>query len=122
MEPVSPPLLELACRLRSLRQHWPDVRLTQDALAKALGVAAATVSSWESPTAPKLPPRDRMIAYARFFATRRSVEAQPEPGILPLGSLTEEERAAYQQLVAELLGLREAASKPNPGETVGIRR
>jgi hypothetical protein len=78
----SPSLLRLAQRLRSLRvRHWPDVRLTQDALARALGgeepLSAATVSSWESPTSPKLAPRDRMIAYARFFATRRSVEGEP---------------------------------------------
>jgi hypothetical protein len=52
MQPVSPALLELAQRLRQLReQHWPEARLTQGALANALGgneqLAAATVSSWE---------------------------------------------------------------------------
>ena len=125
MQAVPRALQELAHRLRYLRQqHWPDVRLTQDALAKALGgeerLAAATVSSWESPTAPKLPPRDRMIAYARFFATRRSVEGEPQ--LVPIDSLTEEETAAYQELEAELLGLRNAARKPSPGEIVAVRR
>ncbi len=125
MQAVPPPLLELAQRLRYLRQeHWPDVRLTQDALAKALGgeerLAAATVSSWESPTSPKLPPRDRMIAYARFFATRRSVEE--EPRLVPVDSLTEEEKAAYRRLEAELLGLRDAVKKPSSGEVVAVRR
>ena len=50
MHPFPPAILELAQRLRSLRQgQWPDVRLTQAALAAALGgerrMAAATVSS-----------------------------------------------------------------------------
>src|SRR6266700_2937945 len=113
VQPTPPAILELAQRLRNLRQgQWPDFRLTQAALATDLGgersMAAATVSSWESPTAPKLPPRDRMLAYARFFATRRSVEG-PEPRLLPAESLDDEEQATYQQLAAELLGLRDAA-------------
>jgi hypothetical protein len=125
MQAVSPALLELAQRLRQLRQQrWPDVRLTQDALARALGgderLAAATVSSWESPTAPKLPPRDRMIAYARFFATRRSVEGEPQ--LVPIDSLTEQEKDAYHELEAELLLLRDATRKPSPGETGTVRR
>src|SRR6266516_3510075 len=82
MQPLPPAILELAQRLRSLREgRWPDVRLTQAALAKALGdeepLSAATVSSWESLTAPKLPPRNRMLAYARFFATQIGSAAQP---------------------------------------------
>lgn len=124
MQPNSTALSELAQRLRSLRQdQWPDKRLTQDALAKALGgVAAATVSSWESSTAPKLPPRDRMTTYARFFATRRSVEP-PEPKILPLESLTEDEQAVYRELEAELVGLRDAAaSKPARGAMAAVRK
>lgn len=117
-------LLELAQRLRSLRQEqWPDKRPTQDALAKALGgVAAATISSWESSTAPKLPPRDRMTDYARFFATRRSVETA-EPKILPLESLTEDEKSVYRELEAELLTLRDAAaSKPSRGAMAAVRK
>jgi len=124
MQPVPPALLELAQRLRQLRQQrWPDVRLTQATLAQALGgeesLSAATISSWESPTAPKLPPRDRILAYARFFATRGSVEAQ---ALLPLDSFTEEERAAYDVLEADLMGLREAARKPSLSEEVAVRR
>jgi hypothetical protein len=125
VQPASPALLELAQRLRRLRQqHWPDVPLTQGALAKALGgeepLAAATVSSWESPTSPKLPPRHRVVAYARFFATRKSVEA--EPRLLQLEELTEDERAAYDRLEIDLLRLRDAARKPSPGEEMGVRR
>jgi len=124
MQPVPPSSLQLAQRLRHLRERqWPDVRITQEALARALGgIAAATISSWESPTAPKVPPRDRMLLYARFFATRRSVEEESEPRLVPLESLIEEERAAYQALEAELLGLREAARKPSSSETITARR
>jgi hypothetical protein len=126
MQPLPPVILELAQRLRSLREgRWPDVRLTQAALAKALGdeepLSAATVSSWESLTAPKLPPRNRMLAYARFFATRRSV-AQPSPRLLPIEDLTAEEEGVYEALEAELLRLRDAAKKPSGDEIVAIRR
>jgi len=125
MQPLPPANLELAQRLRLLRQrHWPDVRLTQAALAKALSdegtLASATVSSWESATSPKLPPRERMLAYARFFATRRSAEALPR--LLPIEDLTEEERATYEELSTELLGLRDAARQPSAGEAIATRR
>jgi hypothetical protein len=125
MQPLPPASIELAQRLRLLRQRrWPDVRLTQAALASALGgeetLASATVASWESATSPKLPPRERMVAYALFFATRRSVE--PEPRLLPVESLTAEERAAYEELSTELLGLRDAARKPSAGEAIATRR
>jgi len=96
------------------------VRLTQKALAKALGVAAPTVASWESLTNPKLPLPDHVSAYARFFATRRSVEQ--EPILVPLDSLTPDECAYYEQLDAELLRLRAAASKPSAGDVVAVRR
>jgi hypothetical protein len=124
MQPVPPALLTLSLRLRQLReQRWPDVRLTQAALAQALGggksLSAATVSSWESPIAPKLPPRDRILAYAAFFATRRSIEAS---AVLPLDDFTEEERTAYAELETELMGLRNAARKRSPGENVVVRR
>ena len=121
---ISTASLELAQCLRSLRQErWPDRRLTQEALGKALGgVKAVTVASWESQTAPKLPPRARMTAYARFFATRRSVETA-EPRMLPLESLTEDEEAVYEELEAELFQLRDAAaSKPSRDATAAVRK
>ena len=109
MQSVSPEAMRLARRLRQLRmQHWPDVRLTQQILAKALGteeaLAAATVSSWESTSSPKLPPRHRLLAYARFFATPRSVESTPR--LLQVKTFTPDEQVAYQKLEAELLELR----------------
>ena len=39
-------------------------------------VAPATVSSWESLTNPKTPTSSRLSAYARFFATRRSLDPE----------------------------------------------
>jgi hypothetical protein len=124
VQAAPPALLELAQRLRQLRQQrWSDVRLTQEALATALGgVAPATVSSWESPTVPKLPPRDRLLLYARFFATRRSIDAGPEPKLLPLNAFTADERTAYDELQEELLGLREVARKPSLAEVGTVRR
>ena len=113
MQPTSPAAKQLAQRLRSLRlQHWPEVRLTQDKLAAAFAaeepLTPVTVSSWESQSSPKLPPKHRLLAYARFFATPRSVGAEPK--LLPLEELTEDERAAYKDLEAELLGLRGRAA------------
>jgi hypothetical protein len=99
------------------------VRLTQAALAKALSgeepLAPATVSSWESPVGPKVPPRSRLTAYARFFSTRRSVEAEPQ--LLSFQSLTEDEKAACAKLEAELLELRAAARKPPLTEEVPVK-
>lgn len=112
MHAAPPALLELALQLRHLRmEHWEDSRLTQAALAKALSkttpLAPATVASWESRTAPKLPPRERVMAYAQFFATRRSLG--PDPALVPLDSFTPEEQAAYKKLLDELLRLYDAA-------------
>lgn len=111
--PASTALMELATRLRELREkHWDDVRLTQAALAAALAdgdrLSSATVSSWESGLSPKLPPVIRLRAYARFFATRRSVNGD-EPHLLPLGEFSEEEEAERRALEAELLALRDRA-------------
>jgi hypothetical protein len=112
MHPAPPALLELALQLRYLRiEHWPDSKLTQAALARALGrnepLSPATVASWENRTAPKLPPRERVEAYAQFFATRRSLG--PEPALVPLDSFTAEEQAAYKGLRDKLLRMHSAA-------------
>jgi transcriptional regulator with XRE-family HTH domain len=121
-----PSLLSLAQRLRDLREnHWPGAGLTQAAIAKALGseehLSPATVSSWESSTSPKLPPRSRLTAYARFFATHRSVETD-RPRLLPLAELNGEERDAFTALETELLGLRDGVRRHPIRETVALRR
>jgi hypothetical protein len=74
-------------------------------------LSAATVSSWESPTLPKLPPPYRLEAYARFFCTQRSTAERPK--LFSAAELSLDEQQAYEKLKAELERLRHAAS----GET-----
>jgi hypothetical protein len=127
------PQVELAQRLRALREErWPDLSLTQaqigQVLAEGLGdrkpFSVAAISSWESTRAPRTPRPDHLRVYARFFATRRSVEGD-RLRLLAEAELTDEERAAQDELQRELLGLREAAvqgaadvadSPPDPPE------
>lgn len=117
-------LLELALELRRLRvSHWPDARgLTQATLARVLGgedpLSPATVASWENRLAPKLPPRERILAYAQFFATRRSLE--PKPNLIPLDDFTPEEAAEYEKLRDKLLRLHGAARETD--EPTVVRR
>ena len=99
----------LARRLRNLRlRTWPDVGITQAQIAQALGVSVPAVSSWESETNPKIPPIERLIAYATLFATRRSFDGVrwqvPDDA-----TLTDEERTARDLLRHELLALRDRA-------------
>jgi hypothetical protein len=124
MQPAPPAQLELALCLRKLRlEQWPDSKLTQSMLASVLGrdapLSPATIASWENRNAPKLPPRERILAYAQFFATRRSVDA--EPCLIPAASFTEEERAAYEALREELLRLH-AAARGRPPEQIAAGR
>jgi hypothetical protein len=126
MARAQPSLLRLAQRLRDLREkHWPDVQLTQAVLATALGaeegLSPATVSTWESPTSPKLPPRNRILAYARFFATRRSIDGAT-PRLIPPDDLSDDERDDYLALESELLALHEAARKPSARDEVAVTR
>jgi transcriptional regulator with XRE-family HTH domain len=111
MHPAPPAAMQLAQRLRQLRlQQWPDARLTQEKLANALGaeepLKSVTVSSWERSSA--IPPRHRLQAYARFFATERSIEGS-SPKLLPLDELQPDEEAAYKILETDLLRLRSMA-------------
>jgi hypothetical protein len=113
MQQVHPSALQLSQRLRQLRQQQP--RFTQQMLAEAFSaeqpLRAASVSSWESPTFPKLPPLYRLEAYARFFCTQRSI-AEP-PKLFRAAELAPGELQAYEKLKAELERLRYEAS----GET-----
>ena len=123
---AQPGVLKLAQRLRDLReQSWPEAGLTQASLANAFSteerVSSATVSSWESLSSPKVPPRSRLTAYARFFATRRSVEADP-PRLLAPDELSDAEREACEALEAELLALRDATRKPSAKDEVAVTR
>jgi hypothetical protein len=127
MPPLAQPgVLRLAQRLRELReQTWPEAGLTQAALAAAFTregtLSSATVSSWESITQPKVPPRSRLIAYARFFATRRSLEGD-SPRLIPVDELADEERRKYDNLETELLALRDAARGPSAKGEAAVTR
>jgi Helix-turn-helix domain len=123
MPPSTPALQRLARRLRELRERkWPEYRLTQAALAGALGeVAAATISSWESSVAPKLAPPERLKAYAQFFATHRSIEGDI-PVLLPIDTFSEDEQAVRKALEDELLALRDEVRQPVRRAHVTARR
>ena len=122
MQPAPPAALQLASRLRQLRHQWP--RLTQQKLARAFSdeesLAPATVSSWESLKSPKLPPVERIQAYARFFATPRSFRGNPK--LFALDDLSQEERKTYDRLEAELMQLRSAASGDSSEEELVFSR
>lgn len=98
----------LARYLRRLREsNWPDANLTQAQLATAFSteqrVGAATISTWESSTNPKTPNVERLRAYARFFATRRSLDDGPH--LIPESDLDEAERREFRSLEERLLGM-----------------
>lgn len=118
MNPSEDPAARLARRLRSLRtEGLAGRRLTQGELANALGVSVPLIASWESITKPKIPPKERLAAYATFFATERSVTKSPFR-VLPLAQLTDKERTRRDELLRELTGLRsEARTGAEPGPT-----
>src|SRR3954468_7609963 len=101
----------LAQRLRELRTQWPPVVVTQRQLADALGVSVPLISSWESATTTAVPSEGWLQAYARFFATQRSIDGE-KPRLLELRELTDEEEQARRALVDELVELREATARP----------
>jgi transcriptional regulator with XRE-family HTH domain len=102
----------LADRLKELRERsWPTAALTQKQLGAVFRVSGATISAWESATNPKEPTAIRLEAYARFFATPRSLDG---PRLVPEAELTAEERNRYEELEEELLGLLNATSTALP--------
>jgi hypothetical protein len=102
----------LARRLRALREdRWPGRRITQPQLAQALGgVSVPLISSWESPTNPKIPPLPRLDAFAVLFATERSFDEDP-PRLIRVQEMSDEERRAMDELKRELTQLRQAAMR-----------
>lgn len=126
MQPAPPALVELSIRLRQLRlAHWPDAKLTQAMLGAALGgadgaLSPPTIASWEKQSSPKLPPRERLICYAQFFATHKSVEG-PVPRLVPVETFTPEEQASFERLRDDLLRLHSGA-RGTPIEPVSARR
>jgi transcriptional regulator with XRE-family HTH domain len=102
----------LARRLRALREdRWPGRRITQPQLAQALGgVSVPLISSWESPTNPRIPPLTRLAAYAALFATARSFDGTG-PHRISLQDMSDEEQRAMSELKRELTQLRNAAQR-----------
>src|SRR5215469_12241552 len=103
----------LARYLRLLREErWPNMKITQPQLAQALGgakpLSVPLISSWESANSPKIPPIPRLEAYATFFATERSVAEDP-PRMLSPTEMIEPEQRARDDLLRELMGLRNNA-------------
>ncbi len=103
----------LARRLRALREdRWPEMKITQPQLARALGgsrpLSVPLISSWESLTNPKIPPYQRIEAYAALFATRRSLESGTLR-LLNTADLTADERRVMDELKRELTRLRNNA-------------
>src|ERR1700728_3811571 len=117
VEDDSPRLL-LARRLRALREEsWPDRRITQPQLARALGVSVPLISSWESATNPRTPPLDRVAAYAALFSTARSFDEDPGH-IIASQDLDDNERQAFSDLQQELRHMRSAAMQASTGSAV----
>jgi hypothetical protein len=87
--------------------------LTQRELSGAIGASGPLISSWESPTNPKPPPPGRLVAYATFFATDRSV-AQTPFRVLSTSQLTSEERTRRDTLLQELTSLWNEAKGHRP--------
>ena len=108
---ASIPARILSERLRQLREREFSP-LTQKQLARVIGgsesLSISTVSLWEKPGSDRLPPPERLAAYARLFCTDRSFSAAV-PRLLADEDLTEQEQAREAELYEELVDLRERA-------------
>jgi transcriptional regulator with XRE-family HTH domain len=102
---IAEALVALAQRLKQLRT---DRGITQDQLAKAMGVSVPLVSSWENTNRPTLPPVSRLKSYADLFASARSADKHRWRPVRRT-ELTEEENIRRQDLEEDLLELRAIA-------------
>jgi hypothetical protein len=114
----------LARRLRALREKGvAGQTITQSQLAEALSdwesASVPLISSWESRRNPKVPPGNRIEAYAAFFATERSVQSEPFH-LIEVAEFTSKERARHDSLLHELTLLRNEALRyqESPGEPI----
>jgi hypothetical protein len=76
----------------------------------------STLSAWENVSTPALPPADRLVAYARFFATARSLHGGPH--LLTLTDLTDAEDATRRERSARAAQRR---GQPELYEAVFLR-
>lgn len=117
MSGVDTPRRRLGDHLERLRLTWEGVQVTQEHVAQALGVGPHVVDAWE--TGRVTPPEDRLRGYARFFASHRSMAAGVAT-LLPADELTQPEERRRQELVDELVRLREEAmQRPSGRERTG---
>lgn len=112
MQPTEDAAVELAKRLRALRNSALAVKITQADLGKALGRSEALISSWERRIDPVTPPAEQLSRYATFFSTRRSVTSRPYR-VLAESELNDSERVVRKALHEELLALRRRATMPD---------
>jgi transcriptional regulator with XRE-family HTH domain len=116
------PARRLAERLRDLRERE---HLTQKQLARILGgteaLSIATISLWEKPGSDRLPPPQRLAAYARLFCTSQSFSGD-RPRLLSPGELSEQERERESELYDELIALRERTQSTTVPEPVKAQR
>jgi hypothetical protein len=102
----------LSRRLRALRRESWDRAVTLAQVSQALGLASpSAVSSYEKEISPVVPPDERLVAYARLFASARSVQ-DGVARLLPDAELTEPERARMRKLEAELFDLSGQVTAP----------
>jgi transcriptional regulator with XRE-family HTH domain len=106
----------LSERLRGLREGSPG--LTQKQLARVLGGEGTMVSMWE--TGRRVPPTDRLTAYARLFAAQRSFTGSGPPRLIDDEDLSEEERRRFEELERELLDLRDEAQRSGDGSRLDL--
>jgi transcriptional regulator with XRE-family HTH domain len=115
---VSPPQSQpaLARRLRALRE---EAGITQAQLAQALGgekpLSISLISSWENTDRPVIPPARRLSAYATLFATLSA--GGDTVSVLSVEQLTDDERRRHDQLLEELLWLRDGRERAVDSET-----
>lgn len=107
------PRLLLAQRLRALREHQlPDRSVRQAELARALGgdkpLSVPLISSWESQSAPRIPPLARLEGYAALFAAPHCFALEP-PRVLGRAEMTDSELRTMAELRKELIDLRNEA-------------
>jgi transcriptional regulator with XRE-family HTH domain len=106
----------LAERLRDLRLSHRGGAVTQGRLADVLGVRPPSISSWESGNA--VPPPERLRDYALAFAADRTFAAGL-PRLIDEADLTPVEERRRQDLIDELVRLRDRAMRPDDAPAPG---
>ena len=121
MQPAPPAALQLASRLKQLRQHQSG--LTQAELAAAFAkegkLAPVTVSSWESLKSPKLPPGSA-CALTRGFS-RHLDQSRDNRSCFHLMILPRTRKRNARNLRLNCSGSGSAASGESPGEQSDIQ-